>query len=354
MADLILHIGMPKTGTSALQDGLAAQAAELAAQGVLFPTAEIGKRHGFLRLAFAEAGKPPHRSLVRAGVDPQSQGATFDASLERLAADVAANRPSRVVLSQETLFWAPTADTGAGLIARLATIFDRVSAVVYVRQPSRAYASAVRQQLKFAGQYRPPAFPPLRQQLDLWDRLTKGRLQVRGYDRALLVNGDILDDFAVGVLGLAPLAGPRPTAVNESLSAEAAAILQDFQRRFLPGADGRDPWPKQRLRRALFEADRLDPPPRAPDLHQSLATVLDHGATDLLWLRECHGITFPAIDYGAIRPMPLPEGHWRDLAEVIPVDPGRKARLERQVFHRLNRLALFRAWHSILPRARVR
>lgn len=349
MTELVLHIGMPKTGTSALQDRLKRSRRALLDQGILYPDTGTGRTHAFLAFTFAAEGKVPRLKLARMNADRDRMTAAYQAGWATVAREIAEHRPARVILTSEHLFGRVTAENGTDFRDRVNALFDTVKVVAYIRQPSRAYYAKVQQRLKFSGYYPAPAAAPLRRQLEGWDSLFPGSVRVFGYDRALLAQGDITEDFAARCLGGADLGKAGAAEVNISLSAEAVAIQQEFQRRFLPGAENRNTWQKKRLKKALARADRVDPPPGRPALRPEISTWLDTASVDLLWLRDHHGLVFPDLDYAAIHAQPEPQGAFDHVSEVFPIDPARKARLEAAVFGGFDKLALYRRLHRLLP-----
>ena len=127
MADVVLHIGLPKTGTTTIQAALADRAGALAAQRVLYP----GGRHAQRMAAFDLLGqRVPGDDAVVAG------------AFDRLVAEVTAYAGARVVISEEEL----------GLcrprhVQRVVRALDghRVFVVVGVRDLGRTLVSAWQQ-----------------------------------------------------------------------------------------------------------------------------------------------------------------------------------------------------------------
>ena len=134
-ADAIaLHIGVHKTGTTALQWALADARAELSAAGVCYP----GKRKAHHGSALAMLGKSwGWRS--QGGEVPRTQ--VFD----RLAAETAAH-PGRVIISSEH-FCEADAPTAARVVDGLGG--DRVQVVITLRSLANLLPSSWQQYLKY-------------------------------------------------------------------------------------------------------------------------------------------------------------------------------------------------------------
>lgn len=233
-ADVVLHIGCEKTGTTSIQQFLRRNRAALARQGLLYPRAPGKVRHIELGLyALPDASMPRSRFWRRGGYSTPEE---FRNRLRGdLAREIAASDASTVVLSDEALCRvAPPAirrlrDLVAGLAGPLRVI-------VYLRRQDDHLASRYQQAVK-VGEVRT---------LDVWSRqdfshlydytalLAKWQqayrpasITVRPFERDRFPDGSLTQDFldAVGAdVGTADL---RPVpARNESLGVEAVEVLR--------------------------------------------------------------------------------------------------------------------------------
>jgi hypothetical protein len=131
---VLLHIGVHKTGTTALQAALADAREELAAAGVRYP----GKLQAQHRAALAVLGRPWGWN--------NRGGAVLDrAHFDRLSARVA-EHPGRVIISSEFFCEAPE-DIAREVIAGLGG--RRVHVVVTVRNLGKLLPSSWQQYLKY-------------------------------------------------------------------------------------------------------------------------------------------------------------------------------------------------------------
>ena len=128
MADVVLHVGLPKTGTTTIQGALEASADRLAAEGVLFPGG-----HRAQRLAAYD--------LLGQRVGGEDRGEAAGA-LNRLLTLVSAHDGPTVVVSEEELSLA-TPRQARRLVRALAG--HRVLVVVGVRDMGRTLVSAWQQ-----------------------------------------------------------------------------------------------------------------------------------------------------------------------------------------------------------------
>jgi hypothetical protein len=340
----ILHIGMPKTGSTALQGALAASRDRLAARGALYPTNPPGcpfENHRLLVLGFTRFADLPRHIRKHALYDASNLGTHYAAFLAHLRAEVDAARPERLVLSSETLFrrLGPAARRSLG--AAVAG-FGETRVAVYLRRPSSYYLSALQQKLKSAHRVIPPRVQSPVAVLESYAAVFgAGSVRARVYDRSLLARGDIVADFLAAHLdGLGLDAGAlrRGRDANETVSAEAMDLMRRFRRAFHPEAENVPTPDDGRLLRALRAADRETGAPR-PRLRPEIAEAIDYARADPLRLRDAWGVEFPDFDYRRLErgvrtrgAFALLRGLWRPwrLEEIVAIDPAlRRALIDR-------------------------
>ncbi len=219
MPTVYLHIGAPKTATSALQALLAQNAEALLASGVLYPqTCRHGDAHHVLICDLIERhqGHP----LPDFWYGDYPRGRAWQALREELARQVDAIHAA--VVSSE-LFFGQTTHLDAILadIARELAGYP-VRVVVYLRRQDRMYSSFYNQDVKGVRQWAEDAysFYATHQlfQLDYYSLLRRwgeafgpANILLRPYEPAQWVDGDIGRDFCAA-LGLPAL----PAAAAES------------------------------------------------------------------------------------------------------------------------------------------
>ena len=246
----ILHFGTAKTGTTALQFGLADYDDGKTVFARL-PTSPDNPNHSepLVLAGFGEEGigecaelfprwnaspdklrwpnSIPMKFMQRTGKTPNAR-----AFREGLEASIANVPHERLIFSGEGLF--PNHGCAAGLIAMLRDSFEQIEGVCYLRACPGAFLSRFQQRLTAS---HPALFfsASLREDLNqliyndakflkLWKEALKGEpLTTAIYDRQDMKNGDIVDDFC-DRLGL-DVDRAKRIRTNVSFSAEAAAAV---------------------------------------------------------------------------------------------------------------------------------
>lgn len=286
---VVLHIGLHKTGTTAIQSYLHAHAAALNRDGILYP--EAGR--------YVDPATPHQSHHLLAWSVVERFARKYGAALSshpwtvQLTEEVGRARPRLVVLSSE-FFWPATEEEVARLRAYLG---DRpVKVVLYVRNLLFYFIAGYKQVVKTGEETLSfSAFCRKRLALhaDLYDFDAVIRrwaavfgaenLEVRLYDK---VKGDLLGDFArVAGFGPRPPEEMRVPRQNESppdAVIRLIRLMNLLETRFGAGSGGRPMI--HRMRRTIV---MRRPPGRVMarlamlSLHRPLLT-----GEDVAWLRE--------------------------------------------------------------------
>lgn len=328
---LILHIGTPKTGSTALQEALIQLTPALQKRGILHPLLRTKvPNHSFLTLL---TGNDEHMSgLFRYFIrkDPKYLTHKIPRAWNDLEAQIRKSRPRKLILSSEMLFSVLVFDTNNLLRDRLLSLSRDIRLVAYFRRPSHYYLSHAQEMVKYSSALPLPAPMNIRQHVELWERSMNCSLTAVCYDRSELIGGDVTTDFLHRVLDEDERAGldvPRITS-NESISAEAMEILQDYKRIIHPDSGDERFEDHIALRRALIALEQKTPPPQKAKLRAEIADAVDYSSVELLWLRDRYGVSFPGIDYARVSRVPAPDfSACPRVSELCAVDPDRKAAL---------------------------
>jgi hypothetical protein len=232
--DVVLHLGMGKTGTSSVQFFLRDHRDELAAHGLLYPTTPGRGRHHKLSLSVKsrpELARSPEWGRV-GQTDPAKFRRVFR---RRVLREIEESGLTRVLFSDEVLF-----GSSYSTLRRLGKWTSRISGslrgVVYLRRQDDHMVSRYQEEIKLGDVRRLDAWA--RQDMSsLYDYharlrmheelLTPIDLEVRRFERDRFPNGSILQDFleAVGAdPALAQLSQGKER--NVALDAESLEFLR--------------------------------------------------------------------------------------------------------------------------------
>lgn len=192
---LILHIGMGKTGTTAIQNALWDNREVLARHGVTYPTVgTVAKAH--------------HLVAPRCPPFLAHTGWRF-LSVEEWAPMLLDAGTDLILMSSELIVWAEP-DQVAAFCAALKELFD-LKVVLYLRRQDNTIMASYNQMIK-AGTQVATIDKVIERQLDRFDYLAKiwpwekalgaGNLVVLPYERGQFHKGDLIDDFLLKVLGM--------------------------------------------------------------------------------------------------------------------------------------------------------
>ncbi len=224
--DLLLHIGLMKTGSTSIQRIMRAEREELTRQGVC-PLISLRKHMlDQIQTLVAKVAKENSSALVGEG----------QAITRRIATEVRrAGNPRLFIASSEMIASnCSSAEEIAQLGALLKPLFSRVRILIYLRRQDLHKASMYTQSLRSRGIPAPPQLRTGDRVYD-YDALLRRWATVFGednivpriFEREALLNGDVVDDF-MGVVGVnLPLPSNHPLREsNPSLSVVGQALLR--------------------------------------------------------------------------------------------------------------------------------
>lgn len=337
MPRLVLHAGLPKTGSTSIQRFLNANATALSEQGVWFrPAADRKNRrdHNFLAMAFWNRVQRIYAD--RYGDDLERLRNDSREAWTGLLDEFARSDHETLLISGEFFTRAAIAHVEEFAQESL-TDFD-ISVLFYLRQPSAHYVSWLQQHLK--GSNDMMAFSRSRsnwaRRLRMWKKV--GDVTVREFNRSALVGGDVVDDFA-SVLGVDIRGFRRPADANESISAEGMDLLVAHRRLHWPNGPDRIMPESLRLIEEIqaIEATKADEIGVSPArLTPELAQYLDSDVEELAKLDRNFGFRYAAIgDPAALNPVGDPdelEGRvFESLDQLVTIDPDARARLQTEL-----------------------
>lgn len=339
MTQLIFHIGHPKTGTTALQTTLMANADRLQQAGVLYPLKAKPTSHNHKHaLAKPYLTDRENFSLRRStglqGDALRELSGRYWASLK----DEIRDTPHQTLILSCEGFWAVPAEQEPGFRDRLAEVCDRVTVVGYLRSPARFFLSQMNQNVRMLRGVKLPRTEYFRPVIEAYRANGFDDISLNPFEPKRLTNGDIVTDFCVKYLpaDLPALERGEGERGNESVSNEALAILDEVTRTY----PAPSPETKDRRRNKVIDlvrtADREVGGTRRPSLKPGIDRALMARATDLPWLRDDVGVSFEDVDYdligttGGIDLAPM-----RRVEDFCTLDPDRlaalRARTDREI-----------------------
>jgi len=201
--ELILHIGISKTGTTAIQNFLYKNKEKLLEQGILYPSTGL----------FKSPNVAAHYNIAwsifkHVGVDV-NKIPTFEQILKNLEKELREYKPLKVIISSESFmhFRRPHIKT---LAEGLKDLFQKMKVVVYLRRQDRWIESSYAQVLKTGEVKLLPFKTSIKHSLwnlkwllnydeflDRWSEFfeNQGQLLPRIYEKSALKDNDIVVDF---------------------------------------------------------------------------------------------------------------------------------------------------------------
>ncbi|WP_108258829.1 hypothetical protein [Mangrovicoccus ximenensis] len=310
MDEVLLHIGMHKTGTTSIQSAILGYDDGDTVQADL----EIPNHSAPLYTAFS-ANRAKYHYWRSFGLGPEQIEKRRSSYLEMLDAQLARTDRRRLLISGEDISILDPADKTA-LVDFFAARVPKIHVLCYLRAPGSYAASAFQQRIT-GGMAQLPAHcsPGYRMRLEAFRtdaRVTT--LEVREFSRGKLAGGDAVEDFAT-VLGL-DLARMARTSLNEGLGETAAKLLYHFNR-VMPLSAGDRVLMQARMAMGRELAAAY---PSRPIAAEWLGALAD--ASETSYVAGHFGIDFPAAAADAPSDRAALEGYMADLSgiDLAPLD----------------------------------
>lgn len=227
--EIILHIGLARTGSTAIQNALLANKTQLLADGVLFPGAEVN--HWHLQSLFATSP----RELIQIGrlrLSSDDEIKSFiDLWRSELEREIQDTKPSRIIFSSEYI-WSMKPKALGELAAYLRSLGRRVRVFAYLRDPWGEAVSVFLQEL-VAGRWAGPL--KLGYRGDLFPLLQTFEEGFGAEIEARIYADDAVGDFAEWADIKLPASDERP---NAKIGIQAACLFTMLNHYFPQFEDG--------------------------------------------------------------------------------------------------------------------
>jgi hypothetical protein len=220
MSKILIHAGLHKTGTSAIQNFLFDNNEALLSRGFNYPNMKPLKSHH----RFANR-------LINYSVEELNLAINdVNSTLIDLSNKTKANC---LILSSEML----SEGLNPSCFKSLNQIFSEIEFHFYIRRQDELLESAYNQQIKRTPEKRnineyKPYFTDIYLHLNRFkENIPNSKIYAHVYDKKILKNQDVVEDFTYNILGINDLIPPKTRSyVNESLSPVACFIMMMVNR----------------------------------------------------------------------------------------------------------------------------
>jgi hypothetical protein len=292
MKILYLHIGMHKTGSSAVQRAFANARTALLRQGICYPGEEVN--HAELYFAFSPSPHTEHRNIRRGIETPCAATALQRGVLAQFAGDLERDQSAKILLSAEGLC-ALDPPGIERLRDFLSQYVERIVVICFVRSPvsfSVSYAQeAILGGTLIQESLERPQLPQYRQRLGNYLHVFgRESMHVLNYDE-IREQGESLSACVLEIMGQrAALEGLiNEDKVNTALSLEAALIFDFINQSHPIFINGRRNIHRANIPRSWFDGignTRFSMPTQWQE------SVSQRCELDTQWLRENFAIHF--------------------------------------------------------------
>jgi hypothetical protein len=346
MTRLLLHIGHPKTGTTALQSVLSANAKKLLYDAsILYPTRTTPSEYkhafaipwllGLENEAIRRRGRCKNEQL-------KELSKKYWESLTQEAREV---NPKHLILSAEG-FWIlrkASPDKISFFRESIHSIASEVSVAGYLKSPASYFTSMINQKLRNYREVLLPRSNYYRSAIQAWESVGFNHYSWRIFDRSQLSNGDIIDDFFTHHLPHTfqseSLNREGVEQANSSVSNEALIILEELVKERPILRENIYDHRRSKVVDILRDADQFIGGQCRPSLKEQARALIIRRCQDLAWLQE-RGLTFPDVDPDLINAAPLdgdPE-RFTHVADFCPINTERLGALRSTSTKRINEL----------------
>lgn len=324
MKKLLLHIGAPKTGTTSIQEALCNASIRGELKGVAYPVnlhPRMTNNHRFLELLYSGPGRLL-RNYTASSLAASLVSKQIARSLNKNIAKTF-DKSDCIILSAEN-FSRFSREAIQRLQRHMKDLgVDETAVIYYVRDPAASYLSLVQQHVKTSGNLRSYAEyrSNFRQNIQRWASVYGDRLIVRPYDRALLHDHDVVEDFillAEEFFGRELPLTERPQA-NTTISAEGMFILHAYRKQYYAGSDHRFRSDTRMLTRILQERTSVIDQNK-PVLKQDIINIIQaNHQEDLAWLVKnwCPDFPISSMSSGKTGPFSVDEASVQTVDDIL-------------------------------------
>ncbi|AJY51407.1 MULTISPECIES: hypothetical protein [Halomonadaceae] len=225
--EIIIHMGMHKTGSSSIQDTFS----KISMANVEYLSLGTANHSGFFSTVLLKEPENYHTHR-RNGLNKKQVRELQQSYLEKLHKVLEGVRKSKALISAEDLSSSSNQYSEIEYLKKLLSPYcRRIRIIGYVRPPASYMQSAFQQRMKGGGQNvfdLEKVYPYYQLSFEKMDAIFgKENVELIAFNRDSLHNGDVVQDFArrIGVT----IDARQIVRTNESLSLEATALLFAFR-----------------------------------------------------------------------------------------------------------------------------
>jgi len=302
---LILHIGHGKTGTTSIQDFLAANHQQLLRLGYLYPVRHSPRsNHVVIRGCFM---KPEdmgvHGYQVYAG-DTDWFQRDSNKFLKSMCDDIQDKTPHTVILSAEQMFRDFSKTSKTSLKKFFGEYFSEVLVVAYIKSPMTSFFSSISQSIRVGKGNISPKHREIKRVINYYQGQFPGCIKLNAFEKNQLIKEDVVIDFLTKyvpeLLGLIEVKKAKRS--NVSLSWPLLLLLRKLRMQVQP--EGNKPLRQTRMMLARvsrqFQKNKNYQSEKKPKLKKKASDYLVRYAHDYLWLKKEYGVVFSDLNYELI------------------------------------------------------
>jgi len=291
---VIFHIGAHKTGTTSLQDYLYNNSRYFNDEhGLLYPVVDsigFARNHtdltAGLLLEESRLGRMVTSRILKSKLANRFE--FYDEYVHAIRQQLSEfKHVNTLVLSSEAFFDKADFFNWEKLWKDLGIASENVEFILYLRHPSEHYLSLIQQRLKYSSSFKHPSSVPFKNVIKSYSNLFQGRIQVRILEQ---VKDTVTDLLNIVNVSLDSALVQEPERKNESFSAEAMLLLQNYRSMFMPNSDNVVCPHGRKILDVVRQADNLIEGKEKPRLMPSVYNqILDDSSEDIAWLKSFIG-----------------------------------------------------------------
>jgi hypothetical protein len=301
---IVIHIGMPKTGSTAIQRSLASNRDLLQKNGILYPINpkpfSNQAKHLILLPMLCRGNTDQWKNLP--GGDKKiremygEEFDFFDFWISDLKSQISSAQPHTLVLSEEGLFAALGKRKSnihknlEDFCLELANNITEVKIIGYLRNPADYYLSMCQEKIKRYSNIKGFGFANYVGKLKNIRQLYKSQHQMFAFEKKYFPQEDVVRHFTKNIISY-ELASPDMP--NETLSAAAMRILEDYWTLTLSKEAGKATHQEMKSLLSIIRMAEKKLPLPKPILKEEVRSMLMNSmAADLTWLSEHYDINY--------------------------------------------------------------